>query len=247
MFSPPPSDLHSPSLNDVHLWQTNLNLLTEEVEELGKVLSADEKTRAERFHFEQHKNRFIVGRATLRTILGRYLEIAPQQIQFEYSSRGKPSLAKNCGSDRLKFNLSHSQDLAMYGFAWDRAIGVDLEYIRSVTDVQQIARRFFSPSEAAIILCLPDEEKIEAFFRGWTAKEAYLKATGDGLSGSLDKIEVSLLPNEPVRLLSINGNFQTAARWRLHSFMPVANYTATTAVQGHDWTLSCWQYLPATN
>jgi len=129
----------------------------------------------------------------------------------------------------------------LYGFACDRAIGIDLEYIRSVMDVQQIARRFFSPSESAFILNLPDEEKTAAFFRGWTAKEAYLKATGDGLSGSLDKIEVSLLPNEPVRLVKIDDNAQIAAQWRLHSLIPATNYVATLAVEGHDWILSCWQ------
>lgn len=240
MWQNPPINLVI-TINDVHLWQMDLDLPDGKVKELEKVLSADEKTRAERFYFEQHKNRFIVGRATLRTILGRYLKLAPQQIQFEYSSRGKPSLAKNCGGHELKFNLSHSQDLALYGFACDRAIGVDVEYIRSVTDVQQIARRFFSPTESALIMRLPDTEKIAAFFRGWTAKEAYLKATGDGLSGSLDKIEVSLLPNEPVRLVKIDGKAQIAAQWRLYSFVPVANYLAAIAVEGHEWVLSCWQ------
>jgi 4'-phosphopantetheinyl transferase len=239
MWQNPPDNLVL-TPDDVHLWQMDLDLPVSKVQELENILSTDEKTRAERFYFQQHKNRFIVGRATLRIILGRYLDRSPQQIQFEYSSRGKPSLAK-CGSQGLKFNLSHSQNLALYGFACDRAIGVDLEYIRAVTDVQQIARRFFSPSESATIMSLSEEEKFTAFFRGWTAKEAYLKATGDGLSGSLDKIEVSLLPNEPVRLLSIDGNPQIAARWRLSSFAPAVDYLATIAVEGHDWRLSCWQ------
>jgi 4'-phosphopantetheinyl transferase len=226
---------------EVHLWRVNLDLPPDKIEELAQILSADEKARAERFYFQQHRHRFIVARGTLRTILGHYLAIEPHRIEFEYSPRGKPKLAQSFGGKRIEFNLSHSQDLALYGFTRDRAIGVDLEYMRPMTDAQKIAQRFFSAQESAVIDALPESEKLMAFFRGWTAKEAYLKATGDGLAGSLDRVEVSLAPDEPMRLLAIDGNVQAAAGWRLHSLVPAANYLATIAIEGHDWTLSCWQ------
>jgi 4'-phosphopantetheinyl transferase len=240
MWQTPPQDLTLLS-HEIHLWRANLDLPREGVQDLAKVLSADEKARAERFYFEQHRNRFIVGRGTLRTILGRYLGIEPQQLQFEYSPRGKPKLAESYGGEKIQFNVSHSQELALYGFTRDRAIGVDLEYLRPLDDADKIAQRFFSAQESAIINALPDKEKLMAFFRGWTAKEAYLKATGDGLAGSLNRIEVSLLPNEPVRLYSIDGDSQAAAQWSLYSFLPSAEYVATIAIKGHHWTLSCWQ------
>jgi 4'-phosphopantetheinyl transferase len=231
-FQLPPSNLCSPSYNEVHLWLANLDVPIERVRELATILSPDERARAERFYFELHRNRFIVSRGGLRTILGRYLNIKPDRVEFEYSSRGKPKLADSCGAEQLRFNVSHSQDLALYGFSCDRAIGVDLEYLRAIDDVQKIAQRFFSTQESAIIDSLPEDERIAAFFRGWTAKEAYLKATGDGLAGSLEAPEVSLEPGEPVRLLALDGDSQAAARWHLHSFIPAVDYIATVAIEG---------------
>ncbi|OKH24202.1 4'-phosphopantetheinyl transferase [Hydrococcus rivularis NIES-593] len=228
----------------VDLWLVNLDLSADKIEELAHILSADEKARAERFYFQQHRHRYIVARGTLRRILGHYLAIAPNRIEFEYSSRGKPKLAQSFGANGMQFNLSHSQDLALYGFARDRAIGVDLEYIRPITDAQTIAQRFFSARESAIIDALPESERLMAFFRGWTAKEAYLKATGDGLAGSLDRVEVSLAPNEPMRLLAIDGDVQAAARWHLHAIAPATNYVATVAVEGQSnsqLTIRNWQ------
>lgn len=222
----------------VHIWQTNLDLPVERVEEFVAILSADEKARADRFYFPQHRQRFIVGRAKLRHLLGRYLDIEPNRLQFEYSDRGKPTLAKSFGN-RLKFNLSHSQEIALYGFTLDRNIGVDLEYLNSKTDVEEIAKRFFSAREYAEITSLPPQVRREAFFRGWTVKEAYLKATGDGLAGSLDGVEVCLNPDKVASLLTIRGDTQIAAGWSIYHFAPMPNYLATVAVEGQDcdWQL----------
>jgi 4'-phosphopantetheinyl transferase len=228
-FQLPPSNLCSPKDEEIHLWRTNLDVSIERVKELATILSPDERARAERFYFELHRNRFIVSRGGLRTILGCYLNIQPDRVEFEYSSRGKPKLA---GAAQLQFNVSHSQDLALYGFSCDRAIGVDLEYLRVIDDAQKIAQRFFSTQESAVIDSLPEDERNAAFFRGWTAKEAYLKATGDGLAGSLETVEVSLVPGEPVRLLALAGDSQAASRWHLHSFIPAVDYIATVAIEG---------------
>jgi 4'-phosphopantetheinyl transferase len=229
LFSLPPSNLCAPSSEVIHLWRANLDVPIERVKELATILSPDERARAERFYFELHRNRFIVSRGGLRTILGRYLNIKPDRVEFEYSQRGKPRLA---GIKQLQFNVSHSQDLALYGFSCDRAIGVDLEYLREIDDAQKIAQRFFSAQESVIIDSLPEGERIAAFFRGWTAKEAYLKATGDGLAGSLEGVEVSLVPNEPLRLIALDGDSQAASRWHLYSFIPAIDYIATVAIEG---------------
>ncbi len=240
MWSTPAKDLTLEN-KEVHVWRAELDLPAEQVQELAKTLSEDEQLRAQRFHFQKHRQRFIVGRGLLRTILGRYLGIKPEQIQFEYSPRGKPRLGESCCRERLQFNLSHSQGLALYGFTRDRRIGIDLEYLRSMPDAGQIAKRFFSPREYAAISALPPDEKQKAFFRCWTGKEAYLKATGDGLAGSLDQIEVSLTPDEPARLLSIQGNSRAASSWSLYNLTPASDYIGTIVVEGRDWHLSCWQ------
>jgi 4'-phosphopantetheinyl transferase len=237
LWQTPPPKLTLTS-QEIHLWRTNLDLPLAQVEELDNTLSEDEKSRAERFYFEQHRQRFIVARGMLRKILSYYLVIEPSQLEFAYSPRGKPYLAY---PEALQFNLSHSQELALYGLTRDRLIGVDLEYLRTVTDVQQIAQRFFSSQEAAIISSLTDGDKEIAFLRGWTAKEAYLKATGDGLAGSLAEIEVSLTPGEPLRLLRIGTDDQTASQWTLYHLIPAPNYLATMAVEGNKLPVHYWE------
>jgi 4'-phosphopantetheinyl transferase len=240
MWSFPPTNL-TLAAHEVHVWRAVLDIPLEQVLSLAKLLSEDETLRANRFYLEQHRQRFIVARGTLRLILGQYLGIDPWQLRFEYSSRGKPSLAKSYNKKEIQFNLSHSQGLALYGFTRSRKIGVDLEYLRPLPDAEQIAQRFFSRREFRIISALPPQEKQQAFFRGWTAKEAYLKATGDGLAGSLDRVEVSLMPEEPLHLLSIQGNSQVASRWHLSFLIPATDYVATLAVEDLNWTLRCWQ------
>lgn len=237
----PPADLIL-SRDEVHVWQADLDPPALRLQQLAQTLSADEHSRAERFYFEQHRQRFIAGRGILRTILGYYLGIEPRQLQFCYGPRGKPALAESSGESILQFNLSHSQGLALYAVTRDRQIGIDLEYIRSVSDIEQIALRFFSAQEYAVISELPPSQKQEAFFRYWTCKEAYLKATGEGLA-QLDRIEVLLTPGEPVSLLSITGDLPTAQGWVLQELTPASGYLAALAVAGQGWHLTCWQFL----
>jgi 4'-phosphopantetheinyl transferase len=241
MWSIPPTTLTLAN-HEVHVWRANLDLPLEKVEELAKTLSADEQLRAQKFYFEKHRRHFIVGRGMLRNILGNYLAIEPKKLQFNYSHRGKPELAKSCPKSQLQFNLSHSHNLALYGFVWNHQIGIDLEYLRPVPDAEQIAKRFFSAREYGVISSLPVELRQLAFFRGWTSKEAYLKGTGDGLAGSLDSVEVALVPREPVRLLSIQGDMQAAANWSLYSLEPASNYLGTLAVKGHNLLVNYWQW-----
>lgn len=240
MWLSPPDNLTLAD-QEVHLWLANLDACDNRLRELGQLLSADELDRADKFYFERHRRRFTIARGTLRVILARYLTTEPQQVRFEYGLRGKPSLATDLQSQGLQFNVSHSQDLALYGFTRDRRIGVDLEYLRPLPDAEQIAKRFFCAREFNAIRALPESERQIAFFRGWTAKEAYLKATGDGLGGSLDAVEVSLTPNTPVRLLSVRGDERVGDRWRLHDLVPAPDYVATVAVEGRDWEIECWQ------
>ncbi|GET42134.1 4'-phosphopantetheinyl transferase family protein [Microseira wollei] len=221
---------------DVHIWRAELDQPEWCQTQLAATLSTDEQARAQRFHFDVHRQRFIVGRGILRNILGRYLGKEPGELEFCYSDRGKPSLAGSNSS--VCFNLSHSQSLALYAIA-RRPIGIDLEFIRPLDDALKLAQRFFSPREYAFIAALPPDQKQKAFFQLWTCKEAYLKATGEGLAG-LGQVEVSLTPGGAARLIAHNKS-QEQNSWFLQPLTPDPNYAAAVAVEGQS-QLSCWHF-----
>lgn len=214
------------------------------VQQLAETLAPDERQRAERFHFERDRRRFIVGRGVLRRILGRYLALEPNRLQFCYGPWGKPALAgiSTTQEGQFCFNLAHSQSLALYAVTCERELGVDIEYIRAVPEAEQIAARFFSAQENTVLRSLPPQQKQEAFFNCWTRKEAYIKAIGDGLAQPLAEFDVSLTPGEPASLLRISGDTQAAAGWSIQALTPAPGYVAALAVKGHDWQLKCWQW-----
>ena len=230
-------DWHNPPqkvslfFNEIHLWRANLDLPSSMIKQLAYNLSKDEKTRANRFRFEQHRDRFIAGRGILRQLLANYLQIKSDLIIFEYSDRGKPQIASSLNKDSLQFNVSHSQDLALYGFNYQKNIGVDLEYIKDKIDYEQLAKRFFTTEELRLINSYPASEQKTIFFQLWTAKEAYLKATGDGLAGSLDTIEFTLDSNYELNLVQIKQDRAAASHWLIDNFIPQDNFIATVAVE----------------
>ncbi|MEC4982828.1 MAG: 4'-phosphopantetheinyl transferase superfamily protein [Oscillatoria sp. PMC 1076.18] len=244
MWRFPPANLQISS-PEVHLWRANLDLPTSEVTKLAANLSEDELARANRFYFERDRRRFIIGRGRLREILAGYLQQQPAELEFVYSDRGKPSL-KDSGSYRqIEFNLSHSHELVVYAVSCDRAVGIDIEYLRSLPDAEKLAQRFFSPQETAIINSLPPEKRQLAFFCGWTSKEAYLKATGAGIAKLAD-VEVSVSPTLPAQLLTVNGSSCFGDRWSLQRFTPAPNYIATVAVPGNTQKLNYFQLFSET-
>lgn len=215
------------------------------MQQLAQTLTPDERLRVERFHFERDRQRFIVGRGILRMILGQYLGLEPGRLQFCYGPHGKPALAGTFTGQtgRLCFNLAHSQNLALYAVTCEREIGVDIEYIRAISEADQITARFFSAQESAVWLSLPPDQRQAAFFNCWTRKEAYIKALGDGLAQPLAGFDVSLAPGEAAGLLSIGGDRQAAAPWSIQTLAPAPGYAAALAVKGHGWQLKCWQWV----
>jgi 4'-phosphopantetheinyl transferase len=224
----------------VHVWRVKLEQPGELVRRLAQTLSQDEQDRAGRFHFERHRRRFIVARAMLRSILGRYLGLEPERLEFRYGSRGKPYLAARFSQHALEFNLAHSHELALYAFTQGREIGIDLEHVRSIQDLEQISARFFSARENATLSALPEDQRPLAFYNCWTRKEAFLKATGEGLTHPLDQFDVSLAPGEPASLLHVQGVPLEAARWSLRVLEPGLDYAAAVALRARGWSLACW-------
>lgn len=239
-WSLPPSDLQLPP-DEVHIWRAELNQPAAKVETFLPTISAEERERAERFHFPGGRECYIVGRGLLRRMLGRYLAIDPAAVALVYSSHGKPLLADGCGELPLRFNLAHSGRLVLYGFVLGHAIGVDIEKNRPDFAGQRIADRFFSPAEAYTLRTLPKEVREEAFLNCWTRKEAYIKARGEGLSFPLDAFDVSLKPGEPAALLRTHGDPEEAARWSLYAPETDPGYSAAVAVEGRAWTVRYWE------
>jgi 4'-phosphopantetheinyl transferase len=220
---------------DVHVWRVDLAVNAGAVSRLAADLSEDERARAARFTFERDARRFVVARGALRALLGRYLDASPRALAFTYGAHGKPALEGPGGA--LSFNLSHSGEVAVVAVGWRRTLGVDVELWRPLPDLDALAARSFAPRERAVLDALPEGERHPAFFRCWTRKEAFIKATGQGLAQPLDAFVVSLAPGEPARFLDIDGDPRALARWTLHDLPVPAGYAGAVVVEGAARTL----------
>lgn len=217
-----------PPEGTVHIWRANLNQPAAVAQQLAQYLSPDEQERVERFRLGQHQQRALISRGILRALLARYLNTAPVALKFDYEPHGKPVLCLCPSWPRLQFNLAHSQDLVVYAIAVNHPVGVDVEYQRTTTNVTEIAQRFFSKSEQQALQRLSGEVQKSAFFHYWTAKEAVLKATGQGLIG-LSTVEIAL----PDCALSLQGDLAQqypAQSWKLRLFDPQENYSGAIAI-----------------
>jgi 4'-phosphopantetheinyl transferase len=242
--------------DEVQLWRVDLEAIGEDESRWRQLLSSDELARAMRFHFSRDRQRFVAARAWLRTILASYLATDPSGLRFCYSKKEKPFLGPPHADTGITFNLSHSGGIALFAFARQREIGVDVEQLRPDSDLEAIARRFFSAREQSQLAALPAEEKVNAFFRCWTRKEAYIKATGDGLSLPLSQFDVSLAPGETNALLATRpeglqdsteeedgteeDSSEEAGRWLLREVPGGPGYIAALCVRGQDWKLNHW-------
>jgi len=206
---------------EVHVQCVELTATRETIERVLSILSSAERERASRFYFQHISDRFILARAALRALLGRYLSVSPEHLEFEYGPQGKPLVT--LPKTGLEFNLSHSGAFAAYAFTMAREVGIDIEQIRPMRDCEAIARRFFGESECADLFSLPEPERTAAFYRCWVRKEAYIKALGGGLSIPLDSFRVSLKPGERPALLEVRGAAPEAQHWAMHEFYVAPN------------------------
>src|SRR5581483_5548860 len=154
---------------------------------------------------------------------------------------GKPSFTPEFSGHGLHFNLAHSSDLAVIAIARRGPLGVDVERIRTVREVEDLVARFFCARENEQFQKLPEAERPGAFFNLWTRKEALLKATGEGIGHRLNQVEVSFLRGEPARLISISGDARTAAEWFLSAFAPADRFVGAVAIQSPELRIRCWR------
>ncbi len=195
------------------------------VERLIRILSDDEQQRAARFCFEPDATRFVVGRAALRTILGEHLGIDPDTIRLTYGPQGRPELAPPFDATGLRFSLSRSESLGLCAVTRGQRIGVDVERVRPLPDMEAIAERMFLPRERRAIRRLPEPRRPQAFFERWTRMEAYGKALGEGIAGSVERER--------------DAAAAAVGRWSLEAFVPDPGYVAAIAVEGRISRLIC--------
>ena len=205
---------------DVHL--VDVDALGGDLTRFDRLLSPQERCRALRFRFMHDRRRYVVRRAWVRTLLARRLGCTPDAVPIAVAEHGKPFVMD---SD-LRFNLSRSGPMALCVLADGAELGCDLERRDATLDHPGIARQFFSPREQAALQALPPARRLDGFFNGWTRKEAFVKATGCGLSLSLDSFDVSLAPDEPAALL------RGAEGWSVASFEPSPGYQAAVVARG---------------
>lgn len=218
--------------SDLHIWSAALSASADALAYFHALLAVDEKARAERFYFERDRDRYIVGRGILRTLLAGYLDMEAAQILFAYGPQRKPALELVRRGKTLHFNLAHCNGWAAYVFSWEQPVGIDLEHIRPLPDVDDLVQRFFSQRESTLIRSLSGEKKWDMFFQIWTCKEAILKAHGSGLTTALDQFEISFDENG---LVTVTSHIQDSAEltaWHLETVELIHGYKSAVAAQG---------------
>ncbi len=221
--------------DEIHVWRVSLD--AGDGEHDRTLLNDEEILRADRFIRPIHGRRFSAARATLRILISRYLSMRPDEITFAYNEFGKPSLAPELASHQLKFNLSHSENLALFAFSRGRDLGIDIQHRTANPDLEKMARRFFSPAEVQSLEALPEPERQDAFYRCWTRKEAYIKAKGKGLSISLSSFDVAFAPGDSPALLRVESGDAERARWALYNIDPGGEFAAALMIESQEDSL----------
>jgi 4'-phosphopantetheinyl transferase len=209
---------------DVWLW--SLSPPTGTLERYWRNLNPEERARAARFSAPRLQDQYVAGRGGMRDILGQYLHRAPRSVPIHCNVFGKPQLA-NGSAGALHFNLSHTGGLAALAVSPTFDVGIDIEEMRSIGE--PIAERFFSAAEAEALRHISCDRSLQAFYKCWTSKEAFVKAHGAGLSLPLDSFEVSVDPDRPPALINLAGDHTAADHWSLLALDLPAGLSGTVA------------------
>jgi len=180
--------------NEIHIWVNYLNVHEARIKHLYPLLSNQEKERSERFKFYKHRKAFIASHGFMHSVLAYYIDCAAKDIEFSHGEFGKPSLIPAQNPNKIQFNLSHSNNLAMLAICKNKSVGIDVEYAERKTDWMGVSKRFFTEDEQQKLFSLKVNEQKNAFFQIWTRKEAHMKVTAKGLSLAPTEFEVSVPP-----------------------------------------------------
>ena len=238
-WQPPPSELSIPT-DRVDVWRVPLDTAELSSAALLSTLAMEEAARAARFRFNTDHRRFVSCRLALRILLGRYLDVVPREIQFQYESNGRPELSRGQNPSKLRFNVSHSGEVGLIAVTVDRAIGVDVEAAQADHRNSELAGRFFSKREVESLEALPDDKRERAFLACWVRKEAFLKATGAGLTFGLSEFSVSVDPDAPAELLEVSEEADTVNDWYLADLYPGNEFVAALCLEGTPRGIEYW-------
>jgi 4'-phosphopantetheinyl transferase len=230
-------------LDTVQVWWADLSIGLEQVPVLLRLLDDEERQRASRFRFQDDHRSFVVSHAFLRQVLGFYLGVLPGDVRFRRESTGKPALTH---PTPLQFNFSHSGNVAVVAVTQGRSVGIHVDLLRELPDLEQVAGRYFSTSEVQRVLDCSGLERLRSFYQHWTAKEAYLKARGNGLSTALDSFEILFHATGSPAILGIVLDGEPG-RWALHSFQPREDFVCSVVSKGNDWHLLINEWVAFTD
>ncbi len=239
-WSPAPPKIELTS-KEIHLWLAPLESMAPYIGFLQSTLAPDEMERAEHFHYTKDRNCYIATHGLLRKILSRYINISPERIRFQYNIHGKPYLKPLHNKAELQFNMSHSFDFALYGIAYNDEIGIDIEQISPIPEIDKLMDDYFTVEEKSHFKMLSLNDRIEKFFRYWTLKEAYMKAKGRGLDLSVSQVEVQEESGKFIGLIDVKEKSKETSHWSIYSLSPAAGYAAAAVTKKSCWNLSCWQ------
>jgi len=214
---------------DLQVWAAWLDVTGDGSTKFWSTLSNQERDRAARLASECERTRFVAARGLLRVLLGSSLSADPQSLEFLYSTKGKPSLGGAYARSGLQFNLAHSRGLAVFAVVRDRIVGVDVEQLRPIPDLSDLIKRYLSPGECAELKRLSGDAELRGFLPIWTRKEAWLKATGEGITELLGKIDV-LGPSGTEKTCGEPQDGSPTQRLRLYDLAPAPGFLGALAV-----------------
>ncbi|HMS64574.1 MAG TPA: 4'-phosphopantetheinyl transferase superfamily protein [Ignavibacteria bacterium] len=215
------------SENEIHIYNSFAADDPDVLSSFLTILSEEEINKANRYKFQKDKNNYISFRAMLRMILSQYLYIHPSKLNFFYAEKDKPYIKDT----EIKFNISHSENFAVFAVTKVNEIGIDTEIIRELPDALEIAKNYFSEKEVKVFSKVDHDNYKEAFFNCWTRKEAFIKAIGEGLSYPLADFSVSFLPGENPEMQWIKGKEDEVKKWSLFNLDLERDYVTSLAIR----------------
>lgn len=218
---PSPGEFPTLEKEEVHIWTVSVHGIRSQLHHLKSLLTEAETGKISFYKFEHTQHSYIATQAVLRVLLSLYLDIKPKEVQIGVRSKGKPFLIH----DRpIFFNISNSDGVCVFAFSGDGEVGIDIERIRKMPDIEQLIQKNLTSREKEYVLKDP-EKKLKRFFRFWTFKESYLKAIGEGMRLTPDNLEFSVEEGK-IRLRSVNYGFE-GADWQFKEFTRDGNCTGT--------------------
>jgi len=229
---------------EVHVWRTRLEPQAGLLAAMTNSLSRDELERAAAFRTIVDRDRFVLRRGFLRAVLARYLAIGPSDVRFSYGRYLKPFVDPAYHKSALSFNVTHRRDIALAVVTATIAVGIDIEIVEPLSDLESLAARFLSEREQKFVDAVADAERTKAFLTAWTRKEAYLKALGDGLVREPKLIDVRLDRSPTTELREFDHRSGREELWRVETVVPVRGYVGAVVGRGTGWRIR-WMDWPA--